>query len=411
VLVSVLLLAVVVAIALMQARSRTDATPPAGTPARSTQASVPAGELTAVQDLLQRRARAVTTHDSALWMGTVTPAAGPFRSAQQKLFERLVTLAPAAWNYTAGTVSVAGKRLTVPVDLTYRLAADGPTVTRHQALTVTGGSGHWWVSAAEASQPADLWDLGPITRETGTRCLVIGSQQQRVQVRWLASSCGRIASTVETAVPGGGLRTKTVLVVPANLNQLARLLSRSNTAGLDRTAAVTIGPQLAPAEAVLVNGDAFHQLRPLGRRIVLTHEFVHVATRADDTAAVPTWLDEGVADEIAYRGSGLGAMTIAGPVIKAARSGRYPTALPGASDFNAAGSDPGLAYARAWSAADTIAARVGLARLVELHHLVGTGQTLDAAFRSVLGVDTRGFIPLWRRHLRQLVAETAGAAA
>ena len=50
-----------------------------------------------------------------------------------------------------------------------------------------------------------------------------------------------------------------MLTVPGTLAQLAVLLGR-DTGGLERTAAVTVGPADGPSEQVLVNPEAFTQL-------------------------------------------------------------------------------------------------------------------------------------------------------
>lgn len=381
----------------------TASAPPVSGPApvRAVRAvTVTPAEQDAVADLLAERGRAVVAGDGAAWSRTGT---GP--GAQPELFDRLTALRPARWTYRATRVTKQPDgTLAVAASLTYRLARHGPDVVREQQLTVSRQPGGWRVSAVRPPAPqqaVDLWDLGDLERRDGARCMVIGAPVRRESIRSLAAGCtaaaGRVEAALSTRLPG-----RTVMVVPADIAALARLLNRSSTAGLDGTAAQTVGLRLRPAESVLVNPDALGRLRPIGRRVVLTHELVHVAVREHQTHELPTWLSEGLADEIAYRGTGLRPETIAGPALDAARAGRYPSTLPAPGDFDAAGPDPALAYARAWSAADTVAARAGLPGLVELTRAVAGGRPLDAALRDVLNVDVAGFLPLWREHLGRL---------
>ncbi len=111
----------------------------------------------------------------------------------------------------------------------------------------------------------------------------------------LAALCEPSAQTVDaiwgsTWADGAGQQTR--LVVAGDIQALAGLLKRENTDGLAKTAAVTVGPKHSPADAVYINGPAFVELSDLGREVVLTHELVHVASRATGDWDAPTWLEE-----------------------------------------------------------------------------------------------------------------------
>jgi hypothetical protein len=222
---------------------------------------------------------------------------------------------------------------------------------------------------------------------------------------------------------GSAWYRRTVLTVPENLRQFAVLLGRGGagagrglttdaTAGLARTAAVTIGPADGAADGVLINGAAFDQLSATGRRVVLTHELVHVATRATGSRYAPTWLEEGFADYVAYQGSGLSAQQVAGDALDAVRANRMPTELPGTDDFNAASGAAAAAYGESWVAVGLIAEHFdpGSARVRGMkafyQQAAGSSGGRDAAVDQALARiglgGTEAFIPVWQARLTHL---------
>jgi hypothetical protein len=155
---------------------------------------------------------------------------------------------------------------------------------------------------------------------------------------------------------------------------------------------------------VLINGVAFDE--PVGRRVVLTHELVHVATRATGSWSAPTWLAEGYADHVAYTGTGLSAQQVAEEALADVRAGRMPDELPSSEDFNAAGDEAVLAYGQSWIAAGVIAARAGsTARLKSFYQQAAEGRGpagLDAALNQIGLGGIEIFVPLWQTRLSDL---------
>jgi hypothetical protein len=398
------------------------------------------------------------------------PRVTRFREAQRTLFDRVRTLRPASWGYrvVGGHPLPANRRQELgnspwlaQVRLSYQLTAGGPRVERQQFLTIVRRSGGWLIADdTDGSTGRDVWDLGPIAHAVAERCVVVGARSRQAQIRQLAAECGRSAAAVDAAW-GRAWPRRTVLTVPGSVQQLAVLLGRTGsvagrvgvpgkpgvgtggtagqgvgtgasrgpgvsvagadsegggpgaprvdgegTEGLEQTAAVTIGPADAPADGVLINGAAFDQLSPVGRRVVLTHELVHVATRATGSWSAPTWLAEGYADHVAYTGTGLSSQQVAGEALDGVRAGRMPDTLPSAEDFNAAGDEAVLAYGQAWIAAGVIADRAGsTARMKSFYQqaAAGTGPAgLDAALNQIGLGGTEIFVPLWQTRLAQL---------
>jgi hypothetical protein len=402
---------------------------------------VPARPAAALADLLRVRAAALMDGDRAMWLAGLAPASDArvnrFRAAQAQVFDRVRSLRPVSWSYQVfgGSPLPAQRRAALgtvawvaDVQLDYQLTAGGPKVQRQQSLTVVRRAGGGWLIAddTDGSTGRDVWDLGPIAHAVSSRCLVVGAEARRAQVERFAAECESAAATVDAAW-GRSWPRRTVLTVPNTVPQLAVLLGRSDpsrpadpggsagprgsddTAGLDKTAAVTIGPSDGAADTVLINGEAFDQLSVLGRRVVLTHELVHVATRATGSWSAPTWLSEGYADYVAYADTGLSAQEVAGEALDAVRAGRLPDALPATDDFNAAGDEAAAGYGFAWAAVELIAAKAGDANRMKAFYrqaaAPGAGAAgLDAALTGVGLGDTAGFVKVWQAHLRKLAA-------
>jgi hypothetical protein len=398
---------------------------------------VPPHPADAIDDLLDARAAAIRDGDREAWLAGLDPLqtaqTKQFRVAQSSIFDRIRTLHPASWSYqVAGGSALPAKRRSAlgavswlaDVQLDYQLIAGGPRVRREQFLTIVRREGRWRINTdTDGPTSRDVWDLGSISHASAQRCLVIGAHARRAQVAQLAAECDGEAARVDAAW-GRSWARRTVITVPNTVRQLAVLLGQvgagrtgsahgtDSTVGLERTAAVTIGPADAPADGVLINGVAFDQLSAVGRRVVVTHELVHVATRATGSRSAPTWLEEGFADYVAYRDSGLPAKQIAGDALAAVRAGRIPTRLPSTDDFNAAGDQASAAYGQAWVAVQLIAAKAGSgARMKAFYQQAaeGTGTSaairgpiVDAALARIGLHDTAAFVTIWQSRLRQL---------
>ncbi len=424
----------------------------------------PAGAqaVAAVTATLDRRAAALRRRDPAGWLAGVDPQSAGFRAAQAALFTRLSRLPITAWRYDLTGTEAAPEARAAPlgpgafvaeVTLSYRLGPDTRDVERQQYLTVVR-HGNSWALASDADGPTqrDLWDLGPITVARGLHSLVIGDGSPRTLLSGIAAETDAAVARVDAAWGTGWPRT-VVVVVPATMGRLATLLGRPDDAALAELAAVTTGPLdrdpsgLAPpdgtADRVVLNLSAYRALSGLGRRVVLTHEVTHVATRSAAVATPPTWLEEGFADYLAYRGTGLPETAVAGQTLAAAGRGTLPGRLPDTAAFDPARGPIETAYEQAWLACTLITGAGGAgspggsgspgdagssgdpARLVAFYRIAtaitvlpglpratASGPTpesalLAAAFRTVTGGSQDQFVVRWRAS----IAAAAGGHA
>lgn len=401
----------------------------------------------AVQPLLDRRAGAVRTGQPAEWAATVDGSAGSrgFRVRQLAEFDRLRLLPIRVWRYelietaplpgaSAAGVSATGTpaagAFTARVRLVHRLAGDTRDVERVQVLTVARRGGGWFVTGVRREGgEADPWELGPLAVQQGRRGVVIGIGATRSgpSLRRVAQEVDEAAARVDEAWGTGWPRT-VVVIVPSGRDELVALLGKDRGTGLDQVAAVTNG-ELArgpaarspaaggSADRVVINPGAFERLSALGRRVVLTHELTHVATRATSRVAAPLWVEEGFATYVAYRDSGLARGLLAEDVRPLVRAGTAGERLPGPEAFDPAGGPIAPAYANAWLAFDLMA-RDGPRRPFDFYRVavglstaggspVGTSSTqaVAEAFRRVLGTDQAGFEARWRSYRAMVLGE------
>ncbi|MER5352997.1 hypothetical protein ABT093_22025 [Kitasatospora sp. NPDC002551] len=293
---------------------------------------------------------------------------------------------------------------------------DRQPVVHPRRLALARSAAGWRVEREEgAGGPPPLWDLGTVRAGAGARCLVLGVDAGAGggAPAGLAAVGDRAVSAVE-ALWGTAWAGRLLLELPATGEQFTRLLADERP-GWSGMAAVTVAapgaPLNAPADRILVNPETYAGLSDFGRQVVVTHEAVHVATRADTRAWTPLWLSEGAADWTGYRDSGRAAHRIAPELARDVADGRLPTALPEDAAFTAAGEGLAQVYEQAWLACDLIARRYGPQRLVDLYRAVGAAAPgadrpawLDGLLRERLGLGLAEFTRLWLAEVRALAA-------
>lgn len=377
-----------------------------------------------LERLLARRAGAVLGGDRTALLADVDPRARIFRRDQADLLARLAAVPLAGWRYrllgqrVGWADGAAGERLAARAELRYAVAGyDRHPAAAARRLLFTRRDGRWLLSSdtgapgtgrtAAPGAPVRrgdvlLWDLGTVRAAAGRDCLVLGLADR--------AELGELAAVAERAVPavsavwGGHWAGRLLVEAPRTLDQLGALLQADPAAYRD-IAAVTASAPGAPAAAadrVLVNPDAYRQLSPFGRQVVITHETVHVATRAWTRPWTPLWLSEGAADWTAYLGSGRTPRQIAPELARDLRAGRGPHRLPADGDFAPTAGGLPQAYEMAWLACDTVARRWGRGALVALYREVaaagertGPGDAVERAMRAVLGTGRAAFTRLW----------------
>jgi hypothetical protein len=386
---------------------------------------VVAASAAAIRSVLSRRAAAVLAHNRYAFLADLDPAptAALFRFRQSLLFDDLTALPLRTWSYElapepaseqAALLDGRQGRLSWSSRVTLRYAFDGfdhGQSETGQRLTF-GQRGTRWFLANAAELPArapDLraapWDGGRLSAWRGTSTLVLGHKGSGPS---LATLGGLVDDAVRrvTALWGSSWTRQVVVFVPATSAELARLVGGSQD--LSRLAAVTLAEvSTDPAghrtvtDRIVINPAAFGVLAAVGRRVVLTHEVMHVASRASTGPFVPTWMVEGLADYAGYQGVDLPVATVASELQGDLRHGRVPRALPQAQDFDGGNLQIAQVYEQSWLAVRYLAQTYGVPALLRLYRAVGkaphgdSGWALDHALRMNFGTTQTSFTQAW----------------
>lgn len=442
---AVALTAVVAALAVPLGAGRSGATDRDLTPARLGTATTDAGRgvvardatsgpgrTAAVRELLDRRAAAVLARDRDAFLATVDPHAPAFAGRQAALFDALAEVPLSSWRYELDPTREAdpgdlATRHDAPVwlpqvVLRYGHPDDGTApLVASQVLTLVLRPEGWRVAADdEVETPVRtaraLWDHGPVVAVTGRRVLVLGHPEQRAVLERLAEETDRVVPDV-TAAWGEDWSQRVVVLVPRDHEELDRLLDgQVDTTGL---AALAVAqreggdPRRPVGDRVVVAPEALARLGPVGRRVVLTHEVVHLATRRSSAPPVPLWLVEGYAHHVAHRAAGVEPDPAGTGLARAVAAAGLPDSLPGTDGFRGA-EDLTVVYELARLAVADLAERYGDDGVVRLYRRLRAepaGRDPDAAWRDalreVLGTTPEAVLRDWRAAVARAVAPTA----
>jgi hypothetical protein len=417
-------LATGVSAAVLLQPGRGAAEPAAPTRAVNGRAEAPS-RTTAVRALLAHRAAAVLRGDRPAFLATVDPVETAFRVRQARLFDALRAVPMASWRYevhpererprTAALDARRGTWWAPDVTLRYAIRGfDRTATTQRQGLTFRQRGQHWYLTAdddfaATAHATArDLWDGGPVVALRGPRCLVLAHPQTARLARTVVAECESAVPRV-TAVWGRSWSQRVVVMVPASTAELNRMVPGAGD--LSQIAAVATAELVGPASSyhpvgdrVLVNSLTFVQLGSVGRRVVLTHEVTHVASRAATGPQVPTWFVEGLADYVGYLGVPVPLAVAAEELQADVRRGRLPRVLPGDGAFDGSRPDLAQTYEQSWLAVTLLARTYGQERMLRLYRDTGADRSrgaLERAMRADLRITVRDFTAQWRADLRR----------
>ncbi len=384
-------------------------------------AADPAGERRdGVVELLDGLARAVNERDRAAYLDLIDTGERRFRAQQGRVFNRIVKVPFASYEYVLageGPALPAARAAALPegsaiirAQVAYRYVGSRSSVEREQYLTVVPRGGRWLLAgdadgaaSGSAGEP-DIWDLGAINVVRGRASIVVGNPSA-AELRRFAREADQAVRDIAHVWRYDWSR-RPVVVVPASQKDMAALIG-SNGKGLAQIAAVTTGYSesgTTRGDRVVINPAAWSTLGPLGRRVVMTHEITHLATRASTDGPVPIWLSEGFADYVAYQAVDLPTRVIADDVLDEVRDGKGPRELPRDRDFDAARSEVSASYEGAWLAARLVAERYGEARLVRLYRELADrrGGTPEQDMRRVLGIGPDRLTRQWLAYLEML---------
>ncbi|MEO6502568.1 MAG: hypothetical protein ABIQ09_11720 [Jatrophihabitantaceae bacterium] len=383
-------------------------------------------DIAAVLTVLHRHAGALTDRDAQAWSQDLdqSAAAAGYTGRQRQVFANLAQVPLASWRYVLvapvtdpqvlapAAARLGGAVVIVHVELQYALAGVDPAPTGKQLWLTGVRRGSNWklaadddVAAAGGASWRGPWDFGQLLARRGAHTLVLTHPAHRQD--------GPVfADLIETSLPavtrvwGRDFNDQVAVLLPDTAEEFAAVTGNADNQDL---AAVAIADQVRPDGVVLgarivLNPTNLARLDDAGRRLLISHELTHIASRSVTSDQMPTWLIEGLADYVGNLGSGLPVSRTATELAADVRAGRAPTALPADAEFTG-GSRLPQAYEKSWLACRLIADRVGAAGLVRFYRAVATaaranpGTAVAAGLRQVLRTDVAAFTAAWRSYL------------
>ena len=363
---------------------------------------------------LDRRAAAALARDAASYLATADAASGDAYAAQQSAAANLSRLPLAEFGYRVNAMwpdpGAAGR---IPGGRN----ADPATGGRAGGAAVGASADH-----ARAADRLDggggravgsplLWEVGELNVAQSAHALVVGvggvdSGSHLDDVEF--------AAVEVTRVWGADWAQQVLVVVPADVSTIEKLLGHTADSLGSIVALTTSEQAIGPTgevRRIFVNPGPFAELGSTGRRAILTHETVHVATGSAGSNAIPLWFEEGFADAVGFGAVDIGPARGAVDALQGVESGGLPTSLPTDEDFAFTNPEVGANYGLAWIACRAIAERYGMPALVSVYRaaLAGEGQPQDnlaAALRDALGLSLDDVVAAWRADLTALTGVT-----
>ena len=361
-------------------------------------------------------------------MATVDLPGSSFGRRQSVAFDNLVELPIAQFAYGAVQLAPAlgaarvrqlgPKAWVARVRGTYSLAGyDRAPRPFEAAYTLVRRPGGWRIADdSDGATAFQMWDLPGLRVRRSGNALVVGNAPEARMSDYHAIADAAVRRV--TGVWGKDWNARVVIVTPSTSEEFAELLMRSTDDGLDQVAAITQGEidpgQRSQGDRVVINPKAFTALQRNGRRVVITHELTHVATRSSTTRPVPIWLSEGMADYVGYSGLDLPRTRVASELLTLVRQGKGPKALPTAADFDPTRARIAPFYSASWLAVSRLVDLYGQAKVMSFYRAVAGGLTVDEpvpfnpdivavqAFPRTFGVTEAQFVDGWLRYLRTL---------
>lgn len=379
----------------------------------------------AVEELLQRWSDAVRTGNQEELAEVIDPSAAPeFFQSELRRSQSLAAVPLDDWGYElvyepetpvppalANSLDAADS-WAPSIVLRYAVSGPDSEPTRRPVSLLLAKRDDRWRIVSDAEIPGidrrtwkGPWDFGSVTATSvptsGGTSVIVGHQDQ-------AALIDRITAELPAAVDAvtdfyGTDWPRTALIFTSGSAEEFAASAGDASAG-SGVAAVTVSDVVTAdrpvsGQRVVFGPQAPDRLTEFTTRSVLRHELTHVAARAGTVDGSPTWLLEGFADYVGYRGSGVDFERLAPTLSAVVSSGGPPTVLPEDSDFAAGGIRSTLAYESAWSVCAYVADRYGEQALRSLYGVLATGpktaSDLDGALSTVLGTTAAEFLQAW----------------
>ena len=381
----------------------------------------------AIQELLDRRSRALLDRDRDAFMATVARVSQAFVARQERFFSNVAEVPLRSYRYTVAWERMGdlarpsdiarypdADRVVIPVtEERYRIEGFDPEeAVEDTYFTFIEQDGAWLI--AEDTDLDDLtlfsgrhlWDFGSLETEKSEHFVLykhpctgdcvsddhdyLGLAEQglqRVHRYWTGPWRGRV-----------------VILVPDTEEELARMIQ--STFDLENFVAFAYSTvDLSDGidytgHRILLNPDAFQGRSSATVLEIMAHELLHVATRESAGPFIPIFVDEGVAD---YIGNDADPAALAFFNSELSQ-GLFSGALPEDFEFTVgSGTDIYRSYQESQSAVSFFADRWGVPALVRFYRDLGRTRIaagtveyhLSRSLKKITGLDMDEFERAW----------------
>jgi hypothetical protein len=371
----------------------------------------------ALVELLNRRSKAVTARDRAAFTADIDKADAEFVKQQETVYENLIKLPFAEFSYKIGERD--GYDSDIPAEIRSRygdqVRAPGVAIIHRiegvdndpvaapwvpifalvssQWRLVGEGKGKDFPSGV-GGQP---WDAGPIVVERSEKVVGVFSANNRNRGRELVRIADQALEQVAVVRPGQWVGK--VFMTAVRDRAVFDAYFGASPERVDQVAAIAVphyndvpdwnGSAVYSATRVIFNPDEIDEnTDQLGAD--MSHEFTHAAMAPVTTGWTPTWLVEGFAEYVSYKGAQISQESLS-------------RALQGAATENLAAGDQfydePINYITAWLACRMISETYGETKLVQLYERFQTTSNEDVVVSQVLGVPRTTLIKNWQDYV------------
>lgn len=384
------------------------------------------GDRAAIEELLDRRARAILERDRDAFMATIATSSPDFVERQRRMFRAMGDVSfssfgyRVAWERRGDLARVTDERRypgaeAVSIPLTeerYRIAGfDTRDAVEDMYFTYTKSDGEWLI--AEDADLNDmtmysarhLWDGGRLRSDRSEHFLMLSHRCPRCST--LGDDFLQLAEDALDQARRywrGPFKRRIVVLVPRSGRELERMIQA--TFDLDDFVAFAYSTvDLSDGidytgHRIIPNPQAFAGRSTESVKQILAHELLHVATRDSAGPFVPIFVDEGFADYVGHDADPSGLAFFNSDVARGLFNGELP------EDFEftiGSGTDIYRSYQKAQSAVRFFIERFGLdafnrfyLRLGRIEIAPGTARFhIDRAFRAVTGMSYESFQEAW----------------
>jgi hypothetical protein len=370
----------------------------------------------ALEALLGRRAAALTARDAGAFMADVDRADSTFSGRQETVFDNMTKLPLIDVVYKLNRSTGYDNQIpatirnrygndvrAAAVTITYRIEGVDDKPVAVPWVPIFGLVSGQWKLVGEATGkelPSGVggqpWDAGPVTVERGNRVVAVFSAgyRDRAKVMRLADQA---LDRVARVRPGGWVGK--VFVVAVKERAVFDAYFGSAPERVDQVAAIAVphydevhewvNSADYAATRIIFNPDELDEnAQQLGDD--LTHEFTHAAMAPVTTGWTPTWLVEGFAEYVSYKGA-----EIVQSRLKQALKGVATEDLHAGDKFY----DEPMNYITAWLACRMIAESYGEAKLIELYEKFQSTSVEDTVVTQVLGISRAQLVKNWQAYV------------